>query len=70
LWARHEGLRSVFVAEGGEPHVELLDADAGFGLIEDDLRGDDEAPARLAELCGKPRMPRSIWRVARSSGAD
>jgi amino acid adenylation domain-containing protein len=51
LWARHEGLRSVFVAEGGEPHVELLDADTGFGLVEDDLRGDDEAPARLAELC-------------------
>ncbi|TDC69508.1 methyltransferase, partial [Micromonospora sp. KC606] len=51
LWARHEGLRSVFVAEGGEPHVELLGADAGFGLVEDDLRGDDEAPARLAELC-------------------
>ncbi|TDC29360.1 non-ribosomal peptide synthetase module, partial [Micromonospora sp. KC213] len=51
LWARHEGLRSVFVAEGGEPHVELLDADAGFGLVVDDLRGDDEAPARLAELC-------------------
>ncbi|MFD9998217.1 condensation domain-containing protein, partial [Mesorhizobium sp. NPDC059024] len=53
LWARHEGLRSVFVAQGGEPHVELLDADAGFGLVEYDLRGEDHARERQEEICRK-----------------
>ncbi|NTF46086.1 non-ribosomal peptide synthetase, partial [Rhizobium rhizogenes] len=51
VWARHEGLRSVFVAKGGEPHVELLDADAGFNLVDHDLRGDEHALEHLAELC-------------------
>ncbi|RFA17542.1 non-ribosomal peptide synthetase, partial [Subtercola boreus] len=51
LWERHEGLRSVFVAQGGEPHVELLAAETGFGLVEHDLRGVDQAQTRLTELC-------------------
>ena len=39
IWARHEGLRSVFVAVEGEPRVELLPVEMGMPLLEHDLRG-------------------------------
>ncbi|MGO1072601.1 amino acid adenylation domain-containing protein [Lysobacter sp. CA199] len=47
LIARHEGLRSVFVAVDGQPHVEVLPADTGIALIEQDLRGDADPAATL-----------------------
>jgi len=33
IWARHEGLRGVFVVEEGEPRVELLPVEMGLPLI-------------------------------------
>jgi len=39
LFARHEALRSVFVAPQGQPRVELLPADAGLPVTEHDLQG-------------------------------
>ena len=50
IWARHEGLRSVFVVEEGEPRVELLPVEMGLPLIEHDLRGIGDAEAKLKEL--------------------
>ena len=50
VFARHEALRSVFVTRDGEPHVELLAADSGLPLAQDDLRGVAGAQARLTEL--------------------
>src|SRR5205823_10421525 len=37
IWGRHEGLRSVFVVQEGEPRVELLPVEAGVPLLEHDL---------------------------------
>ena len=50
IWARHEGLRSVFVVEEGEPRVELLPVEKGVPLVEHDLRGIGDAEAKLKEL--------------------
>jgi amino acid adenylation domain-containing protein len=50
IWARHEGLRSVFVAEEGEPRVELLPVERGMPLLEHDLRGVVDAEERLQRL--------------------
>jgi amino acid adenylation domain-containing protein len=50
IWARHEGVRSVFVAVEGEPRVELLPAETGLLLLEHDLRGIGDAEAKLKEL--------------------
>ena len=50
IWARHEGLRSVFVAVEGEPRVELLPVEMGMPLLEHDLRGMGDAEAKLKEL--------------------
>ncbi|HEY2234110.1 MAG TPA: AMP-binding protein, partial [Candidatus Angelobacter sp.] len=50
IWARHEGLRSVFVVEEGEPRVELLPVERGVPLLEHDLRGIGDAEAKLKEL--------------------
>ena len=50
IWARHEGLRSVFVVEEGEPRVELLPVEKGVPLVEHDLRGVGDAEAKLKEL--------------------
>jgi amino acid adenylation domain-containing protein len=49
IWRRHEGLRSVFVVEEGEPRVELLAEERGMGLEEHDLRGAVDAEAKLKE---------------------
>ena len=50
IWARHEGLRSVFVASEGWPHVELLPAGSGLRLREHDLRDEASREERLSEL--------------------
>ena len=50
IWARHEGLRSVFVVEEGEPRVELLPVEMGLPLLEHDVRGARDAEAQLKEL--------------------
>ncbi|WP_245472434.1 non-ribosomal peptide synthetase [Rhizobium jaguaris] len=51
LFARHEALRSVFVAPQGKPRVELLPPDAGLPVIEHDLKGRADAEASLLDLC-------------------
>ncbi|MCA6113143.1 amino acid adenylation domain-containing protein, partial [Bradyrhizobium sp. CNPSo 4026] len=51
LFARHEALRSIFVAPEGKPRVEVLPADAGLPVLEHDLRGRPDAEAALLELC-------------------
>ncbi|MER8931328.1 condensation domain-containing protein, partial [Mesorhizobium sp. M0859] len=51
LFARHEALRSVFVAPEGQPRVEVLPADAGLPLVEHDLSGRPDAKAALSDLC-------------------
>ncbi|QQO35652.1 amino acid adenylation domain-containing protein [Bradyrhizobium diazoefficiens] len=49
--ARHEGLRSIFVAPEGTPWVELVPAEAGLPLAQHDLQGRPDAAAALVELC-------------------
>ncbi|MER9852361.1 amino acid adenylation domain-containing protein, partial [Mesorhizobium sp. M0106] len=51
LFARHEALRSVFVAPQGKPRVEVLPPDAGLPVIEHDLSGRPDAQAALSDLC-------------------
>ncbi|MEH6419881.1 non-ribosomal peptide synthetase [Pseudomonas sp. CGJS7] len=50
LLARHEGLRTVFIARNGQPRVRLLPADTALGLPEHDLRGSDDAHAALQAI--------------------
>ncbi|WP_035978579.1 condensation domain-containing protein, partial [Bradyrhizobium sp. th.b2] len=49
--ARHEALRSVFVAPEGKPWVEVLPPDAGLPVLEHDLRDRPDADAALLDLC-------------------
>ncbi|WP_353821203.1 condensation domain-containing protein, partial [Mesorhizobium sp.] len=51
LFARHEALRSVFVAPEGKPWVEVLPPDAGLPMVEHDLRDRPDAEAALLDLC-------------------
>ncbi|KAB1082354.1 amino acid adenylation domain-containing protein, partial [Neorhizobium galegae] len=51
FFARHEALRSVFVAPEGKPRVEVLPPDAGLPVLEHDLRGRPDAQAALLDLC-------------------
>ncbi|MER9096184.1 condensation domain-containing protein, partial [Mesorhizobium sp. M0700] len=51
LFARHEALRSVFVASEGKPRVEVLPPDAGLPVLEHDLRDRRDAEAALLDLC-------------------
>ncbi|MGY3617880.1 amino acid adenylation domain-containing protein [Bradyrhizobium sp. USDA 10063] len=53
LFARHEALRSIFIARGGEPRVELLPADAGLPLVEHDLRDAPDREAAFECLCAE-----------------
>src|SRR6266511_3372158 len=50
IFARHEALRSVFVAVEGEPHIELLPEEMGLPLIEHDLRDESDAWEQLTQL--------------------
>ncbi|MCP3468300.1 amino acid adenylation domain-containing protein (plasmid) [Bradyrhizobium sp. CCGUVB23] len=49
--ARHEALRSIFVASEGKPRVEILPPDAGLPVIEHDLQGMPDADEALLDLC-------------------
>ncbi|MGL3111184.1 condensation domain-containing protein [Bradyrhizobium sp. BR 1432] len=49
--ARHEALRSVFVAPEGKPWVEVLPEDAGLPVVEHDLRDRPDADEALLGLC-------------------
>ncbi|MCP3467984.1 non-ribosomal peptide synthetase, partial [Bradyrhizobium sp. CCGUVB23] len=51
LFARHEALRSVFVARQGKPRVEVLPPDAGLPIVEHDLRERSDAEAAFLDLC-------------------
>ncbi|KAG9576738.1 hypothetical protein KCV01_g17296, partial [Aureobasidium melanogenum] len=51
IWARHEALRSRFVAVEGQPRVRLLPAAQGMPWREDDLRNEIDSEARLQALC-------------------
>ncbi|HEY6253916.1 MAG TPA: amino acid adenylation domain-containing protein, partial [Candidatus Angelobacter sp.] len=50
LFVRHESLRSIFVVVDGQPHVELLPAETGLSLLEEDLRGVKGAWERVKQL--------------------
>nr|WP_281422355.1 non-ribosomal peptide synthetase [Photorhabdus caribbeanensis] len=50
LFARHEALRSVFVAVDGQPQVELLSAESGLPMKKYDLRDAPDRDAQLAFL--------------------
>jgi hypothetical protein len=51
IFARHEALRSTFVARHGQPYVELLAPDHGLALVEHDLRGVPDAEQQVDALC-------------------
>uniref|UniRef100_UPI0036DCE863 amino acid adenylation domain-containing protein n=1 Tax=Photorhabdus sp. RM322S TaxID=3342825 RepID=UPI0036DCE863 len=51
LFARHDALRSVFVAVDGQPQVELLPAALGLPMKKYDLRDTPDGDAQLASLC-------------------
>ncbi|MBS9426318.1 non-ribosomal peptide synthetase, partial [Photorhabdus caribbeanensis] len=50
LFARHEALRSVFVAVDGQPQVELLPTASGLPMRKYDLRDTPDVEAQLASL--------------------
>src|SRR5690606_19464448 len=50
LFARHEALRSVFVAIDGQPQVRLLPADSGMPIRWKDLRGLLDAESQLEKM--------------------
>nr|WP_240492598.1 non-ribosomal peptide synthetase [Photorhabdus namnaonensis] len=50
LFARHEALRSIFVAVDGQPQVELLPAESGLLMKKYDLRDTPDRDAQLAFL--------------------
>ena len=55
LFARHESLRTVFIAEHGQPHAELLPADAGPVLREHDLSRQPDIEAAQKQLLARER---------------
>nr|WP_324251528.1 non-ribosomal peptide synthase/polyketide synthase [Photorhabdus thracensis] len=50
LFARHEALRSVFIAVDGQPQVRLLAPDSGLTLSQRDLRGIPDVETVLERL--------------------
>ncbi|KAK3827397.1 MAG: syringopeptin synthetase C [Benniella sp.] len=50
LFARHEALRSVFVAIDGQPQVRLLPADSGMPICWKDLRGSSDVESQLEQM--------------------
>ncbi|MET4677050.1 MULTISPECIES: non-ribosomal peptide synthetase [unclassified Luteibacter] len=55
LLARHESLRTVFVAEHGRPHTMVLDEDRGPDLHHDDLRDRPDIEAALTRFLAEDR---------------
>ncbi|MFC5742976.1 non-ribosomal peptide synthetase [Dyella tabacisoli] len=55
LFARHESLRTVFIAEHGQPHAELLAVDAGLMLREHDLSRQPDVEAAQRRLLAEER---------------
>ncbi|MCA6221494.1 non-ribosomal peptide synthetase, partial [Photorhabdus antumapuensis] len=53
LFARHEALRSVFVAVNGQPQVELLPAEFGLLIKNYDLRKASDVETELEFLCAQ-----------------
>ncbi|ORX82118.1 acetyl-CoA synthetase-like protein, partial [Basidiobolus meristosporus CBS 931.73] len=53
IFARHEALRSVFVAVDGQSHVRLLRAHSGLPIHWEDLQDSPEAESRLEQLTTK-----------------
>ncbi|WP_425526338.1 amino acid adenylation domain-containing protein [Rhizobium leguminosarum] len=51
LFARHEALRSTFVAGEDDPQVQILSGDRGLPVVEHDLRDRPDAQAALLDLC-------------------
>ncbi|MCP3468049.1 amino acid adenylation domain-containing protein (plasmid) [Bradyrhizobium sp. CCGUVB23] len=51
LLARHEALRSIFVADEGRPRVEVLPPDMPLPVLQHDLRDRVDAEAALSDLC-------------------
>jgi amino acid adenylation domain-containing protein/thioester reductase-like protein len=50
LFARHEGLRSIFVAEHGQPHVELLPSTHPLPMLTHDLRRNADPASAQTQL--------------------
>ena len=65
LFARHQSLRSIFVAVEGQPHVELLPAEKGLSLAEEDLRGLGDRWERVKQLSREEAGELSICLVVR-----
>ncbi|WP_348652028.1 condensation domain-containing protein [Rhizobium sp. 007] len=65
LFARHEALRSVFVAPEGKPRVEVLPPDAGLPVLEHDLRAGRMQRRRFWICAMKRRARHSILRAGR-----
>ncbi|MGJ5235415.1 amino acid adenylation domain-containing protein, partial [Bradyrhizobium oligotrophicum] len=55
LLARHEALRTVFVATQGEPHVQLLPPDTALPVALHDLRGRPDREQYLRDLLDEAR---------------
>ena len=51
LWARHEALRTIFLATDGDPYAELLSPEIGLPLIEHDLLHSLDLETQLECLC-------------------
>ncbi|KAK3816004.1 MAG: Non-ribosomal peptide synthetase module [Benniella sp.] len=56
LFARHESLRSVFVAIDGQPQVRLLPAHSGMPIRWEDIRGTSDVDSQLERMCADEAM--------------
>ncbi|KAG0210513.1 hypothetical protein BGX31_001891, partial [Mortierella sp. GBA43] len=50
VFARHEALRTVFVAINGQPHVRVLPSEQGLPIIWKDLQGRPDTEAQLQHM--------------------